>query len=1262
MGYNSLKILSLNINGLNSPVKRGKVLTKLKKEKVQVILLQETHLSQTEHEKFKKMGFRNSYYSSYKQGHKRGVIILISNSTKFLCEKEIQDKEGRYVIVKGKLENEAVTLVNVYAPPESDKQFFKSMFNIIAVETEGILICGGDFNIVLNQNLDTTSTRKNKRQLAKFVKLSLEEMGMIDIWRSINPTKKDFTHYSVTHRVYSRIDYFLINKGDRYRVEECTIKSADLSDHNAVYLQIHLNARKKQTIWRLNVGILNNKEIVEDMKKEIRQYVDENNDGEVQPTMVWDALKAVVRGKLIARTTALKKARLTTYKNQTERLRELEQQHQITKEQRVYQQILETKTKINDILLDETGKKCLYLKQSYYEMGPRSTKLLAKRIKKQQAENTIHKIRDPTIQKITYDPEHIEKVFQTYYENLYTQPPAADESEMEAFLNQLDLPSIGTSQNDILTADITLEEINEAINLLKNNKSPGSDGYPAEWYKMFKEELITVLQASFNWTLKENKIPPTWAEAIISVIPKPGKNKEECASYRPISILNIDYKIYTSIISKRLNTFLSELIDEDQTGYIKGRQTQDNIRRTLHIIEQAQKEKQSTVLVSIDAEKAFDCVNWSFLYKVLERLGFNKKSIQLIKSLYKEPTARIKINGNLTDKILLQRSTRQGCCLSPTLFAICIEPLAQAIRQNKEIKGIAIKGLEHKIGLFADDVIAFLGQPNTTLPILMKLLDSYGYLSGYRINISKTQILAINYKPTKVIRENYKLNWSLKSIKYLGVSVTQDLSELYKENYEKLNQNIQKDIERWSTLPLDFNSRIEIVRMNLLPRYLYLFQSLPVEVPQSQFIMWDKIISRFIWGGKRPRIRYETLRLPKDKGGMALPKLKEYFYAAQLRPVYCWCKPNYEARWKEIEKEVNQQPIQNIIGDKELYKKLRKNIDPITGHTLEIWFKILKIYKCYNDSKSLKWLAYDSNFKPAQYDQGFKQWAAKGVTAWCVLEREGQLESFQNLKEKHDLGTLDFYRYLQLRDYYRKEIQADPSGEVNSVIQIIKKAYKESNTRIISAIYRGLNSHDKNSTNYIKGKWEKEFNMEITDDEWLNMWKIHQTSTSSRIWREFSWKNLVRFFITPKMKSKQLNRQQKCWRDCGEFDVDHSHVFWKCHKITVFWEMVCEELLQMMGYGIPMCCNVLYLCNFSDESLMGSDIYLVKILLVASKKAITRNWGKKDPPTKDQWLTIVEGIYTMEKLTHKLRLQEAQMDKKWSKWTEYKKRNGRTTD
>lgn len=106
---------------------------------------------------------------------------------------------------------------------------------------------------------------------------------------------------------------------------------------------------------------------------------------------------------------------------------------------------------------------------------------------------------------------------------------------------------------------------------------------------------------------------------------------------------------------------MQDLIDEDQTGFVKERQTQDNIRRSLHVIENIKSKGESAVLVSIDAEKAFDSVSWVFLYKVLEKFGFNKESVNCIKSLYQEPMARIRINGSLTKSFTLERGTRQGC-------------------------------------------------------------------------------------------------------------------------------------------------------------------------------------------------------------------------------------------------------------------------------------------------------------------------------------------------------------------------------------------------------------------------------------------------------------------------------------------------------------------------------------------------------------------------------------------------------------------------
>ena len=122
------------------------------------------------------------------------------------------------------------------------------------------------------------------------------------------------------------------------------------------------------------------------------------------------------------------------------------------------------------------------------------------------------------------------------------------------------------------------------------------------------------------------------------------------------------------------------------------------------------------------------------------------------------------------------------------------------------------------------------------------------------------------------------------------------MSELFENNYGFINQEIKSDISRWSLLPLDMSNRIEIIKMNVLPQLLYLFQSLPLEVPQKQFDEWNSWILRFVWNSRRPRVQFKTLLLKKERGGRALPCLQDYYYAAQLKHLVYWCAPNYESK------------------------------------------------------------------------------------------------------------------------------------------------------------------------------------------------------------------------------------------------------------------------------------------------------------------------------------------------------------------------------
>lgn len=297
---------------------------------------------------------------------------------------------------------------------------------------------------------------------------------------------------------------------------------------------------------------------------------------------------------------------------------------------------------------------------------------------------------------------------------------------MTEFLDTINLPTVTEDQNKVLISEITDNEIKKAISDSKTDKAPGPDGFPSVWYKEMKNLVVPELKAAFNYVLKNVIMPPSRSEASISMIAKEGKDRLECDNYSPISVLNQDYKIFTHIISRRLENILPEIISLDQTGFIKKRQTQDDIRQTLDIIDHTVTNHNKMVLTSLDAEKAFDQVNWKFLYKVLGKFLFNQSFIKVIQALYKSPKARIKVNGALSKSFDLERGSRKGCLSSPLLFAIFIEALSQGVTQNANITGVKLFRQEHKISLFADDVLIYSSNPDSSLPYLLSYLETFG--------------------------------------------------------------------------------------------------------------------------------------------------------------------------------------------------------------------------------------------------------------------------------------------------------------------------------------------------------------------------------------------------------------------------------------------------------------------------------------------------------------------------------------------------------
>jgi len=216
-----------------------------------------------------------------------------------------------------------------------------------------------------------------------------------------------------------------------------------------------------------------------------------------------------------------------------------------------------------------------------------------------------------------------------------------------------------------------------------------------------------VLQSSFA----TGALPPSLMEANISLVLKKGKSSEECSSYRPISVLNLDLKLLTKILAIRLE----KVIDNDQTGFIRGRYSSHNVRRLLNIIQHSSLYSAESLVISLDAEKAFDRLEWPYLFFTLKNFGFGEEFIKWIQILYTSPLSAVITNGLRSSNFKIERGTRQGCPLSPLLFALAMEPLATAIRQDTTIRGISLNNHEHKISLYADDVLIFFFKLSCTV-------------------------------------------------------------------------------------------------------------------------------------------------------------------------------------------------------------------------------------------------------------------------------------------------------------------------------------------------------------------------------------------------------------------------------------------------------------------------------------------------------------------------------------------------------------------
>ncbi len=449
-----------------------------------------------------------------------------------------------------------------------------------------------------------------------------------------------------------------------------------------------------------------------------------------------------------------------------------------------------------------------------------------------------------------------------FYQQLYSCKDHDPENynDLEQFLENFKVPKLSQNEADVLEGMITFIEASQTLKNMKNNKSPGSDGFTVEFFKAFWRLLGHFIVRSVNYGFFKGHLSVTQNQGIITCLPKGDKSRQYLKNWRPITLLNNTYKIASGCIANRIKKTLHKLIDSDQTGIIQGRYIGGNTRLIYDIMHYADEKDIPGMLLMIDFEKAFDSVSWKFIDKVFEYFKFGNDIKNWIKILHKNSKSAVNQGGNLSNFFDIERGCRQGDPIAPYIFVLCAEILAIRIRNNLKIKGIQIDDTPILLSQYADDTSLILDGTKKSLEEAIDELSRFKKISGLKMNVNKTQVIWLGSKKysDEIISPDLNLQWGNQSFTLLGIEYHVDLNKILRLNYDKKLVKLKSIIKTWNRRNLTPIGKIYIIKSLLISQFNHLFIALPN--PDDNLI--KKInteLFNFLWKSKTDKLKREIV-------------------------------------------------------------------------------------------------------------------------------------------------------------------------------------------------------------------------------------------------------------------------------------------------------------------------------------------------------------------------------------------------------------------
>ncbi|CAF3448004.1 unnamed protein product [Rotaria socialis] len=795
------------------------------------------------------------------------------------------DTNGRIVYIKIECNHVPIVLVNVYAPAQITERcsFFKELFLYIP-STKWIII-GGDFNCTPNNQQDRNKVGAQTDNLSYriLIKEVINPLLLTEIFRRKQPRKIIYSYHASAGNYHSRIDLVFGSDIIYKNTHDIGYVPVGISDHDALVLSINippLTDKNMHRRWICNPNVIKRKSFLEKFQKIWNIII---NTADLNTTEWWNDFK----------TSLIMIIQQEEKELNRETRRELDE---LSKEYRFratnpsnddLAQLEIIRKKIHDALTEK-------FINSIPSQGDRDFKCLSNLAKARFAHGKANQSRiayliHPSKGRVETDNEMME-ICCNFYQDLYNVKPIDTSYWSELFE---DITTLNQNDIDLLDRDITTGECLEALKAMQLGRVPGDDGLTIELWRFIFPIIGGHFIKMVNIAKDKGNFHDGFLNGLLTLLKKGSEFKGTMKSFRPLSLMNIDYKIITKVLSSRLKKVMNKIIHYNQTSGIPGRTIHDNIHLIRTIIDYHSRNRIPLGITMWDQEKAFDRVNHLYLFEVLRRFGFGNNFIHMIKLLYTNSTFTIKFNNLLSEKLFFNSGIRQGCSLSGYLYVLCLEPLLNLIRKNSKIPGVLVPGcqyrslvntilqndetnIEIKTLAYADDVCTFVLNTNDELETY-EMFKKYSHASGGKTNDTKTVIFWIS---DCLDPPSFNAKIEREKCTFLGIPMDTQ-GQLPQEEIDKMVNNIKRDIGLWSSIRLSLCERASILRCFIISRLVYWFSSMLINKNVIKSI--QKICNSFFWGRIHPFIKFQTCVGRKEDGGFGLIHLESMIISYRIK-------------------------------------------------------------------------------------------------------------------------------------------------------------------------------------------------------------------------------------------------------------------------------------------------------------------------------------------------------------------------------------------